>query len=412
MKAEREPLLPGAAPANPAACTWGKLSPRRVALGLTLAVALLAVTQRLRSLEAEIETFRREWGVHGVSVAIVRRDEVLLARGFGEKNEKGDKVTANTIFGIGFQTKAFTSLLVAQLVEQGKLSWSTPVTSLSPVSFKDPIASSRANLIAILSHQTGLPRHDAIFAFWNSNEDYLARVRCMEPTESFRSTWQYDNFMFVLAGEIVQNATGKATWSETLKAGILDPLDMTNTISSFLNTPDHARSFDEEGNLMPYEAEASQWLRALLGRGTLSGTQLVNETTFQQLTQPYKTMDSPRSKEYGYTSYGLAWNFSEYRGHHSVSHTGSTSGFKNFFLDDDLAYIIMTNTIARSLPSVFDEVISERLPLPEISQRSKWSDVEKKKLRAAAELERLAVEKRRLSRLNGTSPSHPLDDYV
>ncbi|RKO88325.1 beta-lactamase/transpeptidase-like protein [Blyttiomyces helicus] len=449
MEAEREPLLRGAAPAVPAACTWRKLSPRRVAVGLTLALALLSVTvlaalhwrtpteqQRLRSLEAEIDTLRRKWGVHGVSVAIVRRDKVLLARGFGEKNEKGDQVTADTIFGIGSTTKAFTSLLIGQLVEQGKVSWTTPVTSLHLSSFKDPIAASQANLIDILSHQTGLPRHDAMFGFWNTTKDCLARLNYLEPTESFRSTWQYNNWMYELAGDIVRDVSGKASWADALKGGILDPLNMTSTIGSFWDTPytpDHARSFDEEGNLMPYEADggslpptsagamsssandAGQWLRALLGRGSLSGTQLVNETTFQQLTQPHKTMDSPRTKEYGYTSYGLAWIISEYRGHHSVSHTGSTSGFKTalrFFPDDDLAYIIMTNTIARSLSTVLDEVISERLLFPEIPQSLKWSDVERETLRAAAETERLAVEKRRLSRLNGTSPSHPLDDYV
>ncbi|RKO88019.1 beta-lactamase/transpeptidase-like protein [Blyttiomyces helicus] len=449
MEPEREPLLSGTQPT--AARSWRKPSPRRIIVGLTLAFALVSITvlaarqlgtsteqRRIRSLESEIEALRREWGVRGVSVAVVRRNEVLMARGFGERNEKGEPVTADTLFGIGSCTKAFTSLLVGQLVEQGKLSWTTPVTTLHPASFKDPIAASEATLIDILSHQTGLARHDALYGFWNTTDDWLSRVRHLEPFASFRSTYQYNNFMYLLAGDIVRNVTGKASWAEALRAGILAPLNMTNTIGTHQEmpgSPDHARSFDAKGNLMPYEMDGplgpsssegaistsandvTQWLRALLGRGTLSGTQLVNDATFEQLTRPHKTIEGPRTKDLGYSSYALGWGVVTYRGHHSVTHTGGLLGFTTYlriFPDDDLAYIVMSSTGlggVGELPGILSEVIAERLLFPEIPQTSKRSDAAREEQRKGEERARRAEEERKSSRLNGTSPSHPLNDY-
>ncbi|RKO82744.1 beta-lactamase/transpeptidase-like protein [Blyttiomyces helicus] len=384
MESDREPLLRGAVPA---------LRVRgRLALWLLLAVALLTATalnwspttttaSRLHALEGEIDKLRREWAVRGVSVAIVRRDEVLLARGFGERNERGEPVSADTIFGIASMTKAFTSLLVGQLVEQGKLSWTTPVTTLSPTTFLDPIAVSQATLIDILSHQTGLPRHDALFTFCNTAQDALTRIRGLEPTAPFRSKWQYNNWMYELAGDIVRNVTGSRDWAEALEAGILRPLNMTSTVGRIRElqlAPDHARSFDEEGNLLPLEEhlpmeacgamstsanDVTKWLRALLGRGTLSGTRLVSDTTFEQLTRPHKTKDVPRSEGSGYESYGLGWEIVNYRGHHSVWHGGSRKGYQNvlrFFPDDDLAFVVMTSSPNTALVRILDEVIAER----------------------------------------------------
>ncbi|RKO85681.1 beta-lactamase/transpeptidase-like protein [Blyttiomyces helicus] len=297
---------------------------------------------------------------------------------------------ADTLFEIGSCTKAFTSLVVGQVVEQGKLSWSTPVTTLHPASFKDPIAASQATLIDILSHQTGLACHDALFEFSNTTDDWLSRVRHLEPFTSFHSAFQYNNFMYMLAGDI----------AEALKAGILALLNMPNTIGTQEEMPgslDHARSFDAKGNLIPYEMDGPlgqtsseggistsandviQWLRALLGRGTLSGTQLVNDTTFEKLTSPHKTIEKPRTKG----------------GHHSLMHTG---GFH-------------WNCGVGELPGLLSEVIAERLLFFENRQTSKRSDAAREEQRKGQERERRAAEERESSRLNGTSPSHPLDAY-
>ncbi|RKO85973.1 beta-lactamase/transpeptidase-like protein, partial [Blyttiomyces helicus] len=279
--------------------------------------------EKLRALEAEIEALRREWGVRGVSVAIVRHNKVLLARGFGERNEKGEGVTADTLFAIGSVSKAFTALLIGQLVEQGKLSWTTPVTTLHSTSFKDSVAASQANLNDILTHQTGLPMYESLGEFWNTTDETLARLQFLEPTQPFRGTWQYTNYMYALAGEIARKTMGKASYAEALKASILDPLNMSSTAADFEkipNAPDHARSIDREGNVMGYEEEyflsptvaaggistcandVTRWLQTLLGRGSLSGTKLVNDATFEELTRPHKAIKFPRSAERGYTS--------------------------------------------------------------------------------------------------------------
>ncbi|RKO87440.1 beta-lactamase/transpeptidase-like protein [Blyttiomyces helicus] len=441
MEAEREPLLPGAQPTVPANNAWRKLSPRRIAIGLTLALAIspssssrpfgAAPRPGSRNVFAPSRPRLRRYGANGACGATKVRQGWRVA-GRGKRRMDfiediagplaSDRCTSDSPPFL----QAFTSLLVGQLVEQGKLSWTTPVTSLHPVSFEDPIASSQPNLIDILSHQTGLPRHDLLFLLWNTTEDYLARVRYLEPTDPFRSKWQYNNWMFELAGAIVRNVTGQATWAAALRDGILDPLNMTNTIASIFDlayTRDHARAFDDEGNIMPYEAEGllsavtaagaistsanegSQWLRALLGRGTLSGTTLVEDATFEQLTKPHKTTDKPHA---------LGWFIADYRGHHSVTHGGTTLGFNSqvrFFPDDDLAYIVMTNTNSPGPSLVLNEVISERLLFPEIPGNSKWSVERKEQFRAAEEMARHLLDERKASRLNGTSPSHPLDDY-
>ncbi|RKO84811.1 beta-lactamase/transpeptidase-like protein [Blyttiomyces helicus] len=310
---------------------------RTVALGLTTAFALLTPTvlAAIRNWHpsdrgAAVSRARGANGACGMSVAVVRRDKVLLARGFGEKNEVGDAVTSDTLFAIGSASKAFAALLIGQLVEQGKLSWTTPVTTLHPTSFKDPIAVSQANLIDISRIKRGSRCTDrwassgtppTRLCLWPSRPAWLIQLK-VNQTQPSRSTWQYTNYMYALAGEIAWKAMGKASYAEALKGGLLDPLEMSSTVANFEkipNTPDHARSIDLDGNVMGYEEEyflsptvaaggistsandATHWLQTLLSRRNRSGTQLVNDSTFEQLTRPHNAIKFPRSAVRGYT---------------------------------------------------------------------------------------------------------------
>ena len=100
----------------------------------------------------------RDWEVPGLAIAVVRNDTVLLAKGYGVRElGKTDRVDANTVFNIGSLTKSFTTTAAASLVDEGKITWDTPVHRLLPeYELRDPYLTENVTLRDLLSHRTGL----------------------------------------------------------------------------------------------------------------------------------------------------------------------------------------------------------------------------------------------------------------
>src|SRR5262245_36784465 len=102
---------------------------------LALACAGYAPAQQspLAGFEEYAEKARQDWNVPGMSIAIVKDDKIVFAKGFGVK-KLGDTapVDERTIFAIGSSSKAFTSAALAMLVDEGKVKWDDPVTKYIP----------------------------------------------------------------------------------------------------------------------------------------------------------------------------------------------------------------------------------------------------------------------------------------
>ena len=173
-----------------------------------------ATDKRLAGLDAMLENIRKDWHVAGFSVAVVEKDKVIYARGFGYRDyEKKLPVTPITLFAIGSVTKAFTASLMGLLQREGKVDLDKPAHQYLPgLSFFNDAMTNTVTLRHMMSHQTGLPRHDISWYLFNtaSRDSLLQRLHYQEPTAGVHERWQYNNFMFMAQGALVEKLTGKS----------------------------------------------------------------------------------------------------------------------------------------------------------------------------------------------------------
>src|SRR5947209_11740857 len=173
----------------------------------------------------------KAWNVPGTAVAIIQDDRVVAAKGYGVKRAgSNDPVTADTIFAIGSATKAFTSCAAAMLVDEGKMAWDDPVRNhVEFFRLADPMANELVTLRDLMCHRTGLSRHDLLWigSPW-TREELIRHIGSVPLTKPFRTTYQYQNIMFLTAGYAVGRASG-GTWDEFVQRRIFDALGMTSS---------------------------------------------------------------------------------------------------------------------------------------------------------------------------------------
>ena len=176
---------------------------------------------------------------------------MIYARGFGLRDvEKKLPVTPRTLFAIGSCTKAFTTFVMGTLVDEGKLEWDTPVRTYLPgLRMSDPIATESITPRDLVTHRSGLPRHDL---FWynthRTGKDVFARLAHFEATEPLRGKFQYNNMMFMLAGYLIEKVDSRP-WEDAVRARIFRPLGMDSSNFSVLESQksdDFARPYDEQ----------------------------------------------------------------------------------------------------------------------------------------------------------------------
>src|SRR5258708_3317905 len=162
--------------------------------------------RQLEGIDEFIQAVMRDTKVPGLALAVVKDGEVLLSRGFGRRNVAEDRdVTSQTLFAIGSSSQAFTAMALAVLVDEGKLDWNTPVRQYMPT-FKlyDAVATEHLTPKDLLIHSSGLPRHDtAWYHSTISRKDLFDRLQYFEPTCDLRTTWQYQNMMYMAAGYLI-----------------------------------------------------------------------------------------------------------------------------------------------------------------------------------------------------------------
>ncbi|GMV24110.1 MAG: hypothetical protein AMXMBFR58_01410 [Phycisphaerae bacterium] len=299
---------------------------------------------RLKALCDTLEQRRIDQHIPSMAIAIVKDDRVVLARGFGTRDlETSEPADAQTLYAIGSQSKAFTTMLISMLADEGKLSWDGHVRSYVP-GFKlfDPVADEQVTLRDLCSHRTGLPRTDLHWASGKATKQQM--MECLasaEPTAKFREQWQYNNTMFMVAGLAAQSVAG-SPWPELIKARIFEPLGMqsSNThIREMQSSPQAAKGYlwdtdrnehkklpmrevtcDAAGAINSTAQDMAQWLRLLLGKGSIDGKRLVSEEKIDLMWTRQIAMGPG-------AGYGLGWMLGEWNGRRQVDHGGNIDGF-------------------------------------------------------------------------------------
>ncbi|MDQ3340035.1 MAG: beta-lactamase family protein [Myxococcota bacterium] len=199
---------------------------------------------RIEALAKFIENAQKELDVPGVALGLVQDGKVVFAGGYGVRElGKPAKVNGDTKFIIASNTKGMTTLMLAKLVDEKKLTWETPVTTLLP-QFKlgDTDTTSKVMVRHLICACTGMPRQDLEMIFEsgrnNTPEKVLASLATMQPTSKFGELFQYSNTMASAAGFVGGHVAfpklelGKA-YDEAMRTRVFAPLGMTATTFDF-----------------------------------------------------------------------------------------------------------------------------------------------------------------------------------
>lgn len=403
-----------------------------------------AAKKELEGYDQLVQGMIDAWKVPGLAVAIVKDGQVIYEKGFGYRDtEKKLPVTPDTVFAIGSASKAFTTFVMGTLVDEGKLDWDKPVATFLPgFRLHDRVATEQLTPRDMVSHRSGLPRHD--LSWYNATElsrkELVERLPYMEATYPLRSRWQYNNFMFLTAGYLVEQVTGRS-WEDNVRERIFQPLGMTNSNFSVHDSqksadfalPYRENNDDEKIELIPFREitnmgpagsinssirDVSKWVQVHLSGGKASGgkagdKQIIGPATLIDIHSPHMVLTAtPERPELSQASYGLAWFIDAYRGHLRVAHGGNIDGFSSLVTllpNDDLGMVILTNKDGTGVPELLVRHTLDRLlKLDPID----WNGEALAKRDAGRVIAKQAEAKKDTVRKPGTKPAHKLAEYA
>lgn len=413
----------------------------------TIACTLNATAQGVPGdLDSWVQRSMKTFNVPGMAVAIVKDQKVVVSKGYGvRKLGEPTPVDEHTMFGIGSNTKAFTTASLAMLVDEGKLSWDDPVYQRLPgfVMF-DPYVSKEMTIRDLVTHRSGMGLGEGdLLIFPHSTytrEDVIYRLRFMRPQSSFRSHYAYDNLLYIAAGQVIPAVTG-SSWDDFIRQRIFAPLGMSHSNVSnaaFKAGDDYASPHSEvDGKLQPVPfgnidnaapagainscaADMAQWVLLQLNHGKVPGTgrQLFSEKQSREMWSPQTIVpinDPPaplRALSTNFAAYGLGWFLRDYHGRKLVGHTGGVAGFVSRVMlvpEENLGVVVLTNAEqSGAFDSVLYHILDSYFDVP----ASDWISAFKS---AAAEEQKNADEimkKQAAARNAGVGPSLPIEKYA
>jgi len=397
--------------------------------------------KRLRRIDADLEQLLETWKAPGFAVAVVEKNQIIYARGFGYRDrEKQLPVTANTLFAIGSCSKAFTSAVLGQLQQETDLSLDDkPGEYIEGFSFYNNEMNDQIAIRDIMCHRTGLPRHDYSWYFFptDDRDSLIARVAFQEPTFGIRERWQYNNFMFLAQGMIAEKVTGKS-WEQNIKDRFFGPLNMersTLDIEGLVADSDHAIGYetvnDDEIRPMDYYHiramapagsinssvnEIANWVRTWINGGEWNGKQIIPANYLKEAISPQmivtNSVPDADVPDVHLQNYGYGWFLASYRGHYRVEHGGNINGFSastTFYPTDSIGIVVLANQNGSPIPSLVRNIISDRmLGLEGID----WSGKLEKQRKDQMAAQQATVASASKNRKMNTKPSHEMKAYT
>jgi CubicO group peptidase (beta-lactamase class C family) len=354
------------------------------------AVASDEYSKGLATIEEKVEARRKELGIPGMSLAIVKDDRVIYSKGLGYKDfENKVPVTADTQFAIGSSTKAFTALSVLMTADEGKLSLdASPKTVLPYFKMADPDTDKNMTIRDLMTHSSGLNRTDIAMITGKLTRAELIRVAGeAKPIAKLHEKFGYQNLMFAAAGEVVAVAQ-KKPWEEFVPDRIFKPLGMNNSTMS-MKQMEKAKdrsfgynyNFDtKETTKLPYRDidqvapagsinssanDMAKWVRFVLNGGVVDGKRLVSEKNYAEWLKPQMKVNAS-----GTVSYGLGWFIQKWNGLTVVQHGGNIDGFNALVAmipEKKVGFVMLTNVSASSLggelmPIVWENILGKPEP--------------------------------------------------
>ncbi len=382
-----------------------------------------------------------EWKVPGVAVGVIHENRVILAKGYGSRDLENDlPVTSKTLFSIASITKPFTATAVAMLVDEGKLNWDDRVHDhLHDFQLSDGDATVQLSVRDCLAHRTGLAMAGLRwYGIKGWPEEHITpaqsyrTLRYLELTARPRSTFQYSNSGYLIAGQLIERLS-EQSWEDFLASRLLVPLGMTTSnfsIRKSQSNSDHAQPYGmigggvaprpffpssvvgPIGGINSNVEEMIRFLQFNLAQGEFNGTQIVSKASMRELLTPEVVM--PEFNQFDETTgfHSMGWQIFLIRGEKWARHTGSFPGFTAiaaFCPKRQCAYVVLTNLAYRPTAELVESNIRSRLlgrqPQDEFAFYRNLEQAGDK----AYEQARL---ERRPTQVQATSPTYPFERYV
>lgn len=415
--------------------------------------------------DAYVQQAVRDWRVPGLTVTIIQDGRVLLKKGYGvrelvgrdpvgrdpggPRSTQSGPVDTQTLFAMASTTKAMTAACLGMLVDEGKLRWDDPVTDYLPdFLLYDPAVTRELRVRDLLTHNAGLGNADFV---WAANAltsaEILRRLRYVKPAYSLRSSFVYQNIMYLVAGQVIEKVSGQP-WDVFIRQRIFEPLGMRRTRALFGQVDDPNRAHPhvlvgdtvrvvnsrrEEGAVDAVGPAGSvwscpddlvAWMRCMLDSGRYEGKTLLKPATWAELFKPqvivtdaqfYPTQVLTKPV---WKTYALGWFQHDYRGQRINFHTGSLTGMVALHAqlpDQKLAFYVQGNLDHAELRHAlmyraFDEFGRAGL-LPTGAGRD-WSADLKRLYDNLHDRAKTAVRKADSTRVPNTKPSLPIAAYA
>lgn len=396
--------------------------------------------KRLKGIEEQLEAALEATKAPGFAVAVVEGDKIIYSKGFGYSDvENKVEADANTLYAIGSCTKAFTSSLLGILKYEDELSLDdNPRMYLPNLEFYNSDLNNNLIIKDLMSHRTGLPRHDAAWYLFptTDTDSLITRLKYQEPFTGIRQEWYYNNFMFLLQGAITAEITGK-TWDVNIEERFLKPLNMSRsstTIEAMKTASNRAlgyKTVDDQlkktdfydissmgpaGSINSSVNDMSNWLITWLNNGKFNDKEIIPENYVIDAMSSHSVVapnlpdeDHP---DMIFANYGYGWFLTSYRGHYRVEHGGNIDGFSAstaFFPSDNFGIVVLVNQNGSALPSLVRNIIADRMLESGFSDwTSEYLEAEKK----ADDSEKEGQEEETTLQVVNTVPSHQLVDYT
>lgn len=401
------------------------------------AIAQKPADPRLKGLDVFAEKILKDFQAPGVSIAVVEKDKVVYTGGFGFRDvEKKLPVTANTLFAIGSCTKAFTASMLGMLVKEGSVDLDKPVRNYLPeLKFKNEYTNKHITLRDMMSHRSGLPRHDASwYGSTATRNELLARIAYLEPSAELRQAYQYNNFMFMAQGVVLEKLTGKS-WEQNMKERIFTPLGMTvstTSVGEMEKSGDRSLAYaleNKTSKVIPYRNidaigpagsinssanDMASWLITWINGGKFKGKEIIPQSFVNQaMTAQVATGGGVPGKvnpDIHLNAYGLAWGMASYRGHYRVEHGGGIDGFitsTGFFPSDSIGIFVVSSQ--SEVTTAIRNYIADKLL--KLSDKN-WGKADLEARLKADTASNNIPNTDSINKKPGTHPSHPLKDYA
>lgn len=393
-----------------------------------------------KEIDQYLEKTYKEWDIPGMAVGIVQNGELIYSKGFGVKKigekEAPDK---NTNYAIASNSKAFTTAIIAQLVQEGALDWDDKVVDYLPYfEIYDPIISRMVTIEDLLCHRVGLGTFSGDIMWYDAQlttEEIVRRAKFIPQAFEFRDGFGYSNVMYITAGAVIEKVTGKS-WCENVTERILRPLDMDSTYCELdiaksnpnLATP-HAtidgnntiirwENWDNvaaTGGLISNVEDLSKWLIFNMGDGIVDQDTLITPQSRNKIWTAHNVFTVNHATDDilypDFSGYGLGFNLGEYKGHFRVSHTGGFGGMLSSITmlpDEDLAVIMLSNDTESPIMAVAYYILDRFV------DRESSEDYSKDMLKRMRDNQKndTRIEDIQERKIKGTKASKRLEEYT